>query len=37
MSVHTGPILEGRGSTDYERYVRVPELLTGTTALRSPT
>jgi len=27
MSVHTGPILEGRGSTDYERYVRVPELL----------
>jgi tryptophan 2,3-dioxygenase len=24
---HTGPILEGRGSTDYERYVRVPELL----------
>ena len=27
MSVHTGPILEGRGDTDYERYVRVPELL----------
>ena len=27
MSAHTGPILEGRGSTDYERYVRVPELL----------
>ena len=25
--LHTGPILEGRGSTDYERYVRVPELL----------
>lgn len=24
---HIGPILEGRGSTDYERYVRVPELL----------
>jgi tryptophan 2,3-dioxygenase len=24
---HTGPILEGRGATDYERYVRVPELL----------
>src|SRR5436309_9690679 len=24
---HTGPILEGRGNTDYERYVRVPELL----------
>lgn len=24
---HTGPILEGRGSTDYERYVRVEELL----------
>jgi tryptophan 2,3-dioxygenase len=24
---HTGPILEGRGTTDYERYVRVPELL----------
>jgi tryptophan 2,3-dioxygenase len=23
----TGPILEGRGSTDYERYVRVAELL----------
>jgi tryptophan 2,3-dioxygenase len=23
----TGPILEGRGDTDYERYVRVPELL----------
>ena len=27
MSAHTGPILEGRGHTDYERYVRVPELL----------
>jgi len=27
MSTHTGVILEGRGSTDYERYVRVPELL----------
>ncbi len=27
MSVHTGPILEGRGNSDYERYVRVPELL----------
>ncbi len=27
MSTHTGPILEGRGDTDYERYVRVPELL----------
>ena len=24
---HTGPILEGKGKTDYERYVRVPELL----------
>lgn len=24
---NTGPILEGRGATDYERYVRVPELL----------
>jgi tryptophan 2,3-dioxygenase len=24
---HTGPILEGIGDTDYERYVRVPELL----------
>lgn len=24
---HTGPILEGRGDTDYERYVRLPELL----------
>lgn len=23
----TGPILHGRGDTDYERYVRVPELL----------
>ena len=23
----TGPLLEGRGDTDYERYVRVPELL----------
>lgn len=29
---HTGPILEGKGSTDYERYVRVPELL----ALQKP-
>ena len=27
MSTHTGPILEGRGETDYERYIRVPELL----------
>ncbi|MGZ8798158.1 MAG: tryptophan 2,3-dioxygenase family protein [Thermoanaerobaculia bacterium] len=27
MGTHTGPILEGRGNTDYERYVRVPELL----------
>jgi tryptophan 2,3-dioxygenase len=24
---HTGPILEGKGNSDYERYVRVPELL----------
>ena len=24
---HTGPILEGKGETDYERYVRVAELL----------
>ncbi len=24
---HTGPILEGKGDTDYERYLRVPELL----------
>ena len=24
---HTGPILEGVGDSDYERYVRVPELL----------
>lgn len=24
---HTGPILEGVGDTDYERYLRVPELL----------
>lgn len=24
---HTGPILEGKGKSDYERYVRVPELL----------
>jgi tryptophan 2,3-dioxygenase len=24
---HTGPILQGRGATDYERYIRVPELL----------
>jgi tryptophan 2,3-dioxygenase len=23
----SGPILEGRGDTDYERYIRVPELL----------
>src|SRR5258707_5844077 len=23
----TGPLLAGRGDTDYERYVRVPELL----------
>jgi tryptophan 2,3-dioxygenase len=30
---HTGPILEGRGKTDYERYVRVEELL----ELRKPT
>ncbi len=29
---HTGPILQGRGNTDYERYVRVPELL----ALQKP-
>src|SRR5213083_8469 len=27
MSAHTGPILEGRCATDYERYIRVPELL----------
>jgi tryptophan 2,3-dioxygenase len=27
MAAHTGPILEGIGDTDYERYVRVPELL----------
>src|SRR5213593_1172480 len=27
MGTHTGPILEGRGDSDYERYVRVPELL----------
>lgn len=27
MSAHTGPILDGKGNTDYERYVRVPELL----------
>jgi tryptophan 2,3-dioxygenase len=27
MSAHTGPILEGKGDSDYERYVRVPELL----------
>ncbi len=27
MTAHTGPVLEGRGETDYERYVRVPELL----------
>lgn len=24
---HTGPILEGRGDTDYERYIRTDELL----------
>ena len=30
---HTGPILEGRGKSDYERYVRVEELL----ELRKPT
>jgi tryptophan 2,3-dioxygenase len=24
---HTGPILQGKGNSDYERYVRVPELL----------
>jgi tryptophan 2,3-dioxygenase len=24
---HTGPILQGRGNSDYERYIRVPELL----------
>ena len=27
MSAHTGPVLEGKGNTDYERYVRVEELL----------
>jgi tryptophan 2,3-dioxygenase len=27
LGTHTGPILEGRGDSDYERYVRVPELL----------
>src|SRR5437870_4402704 len=27
MSAHIGPILEGRGDSDYERYIRVPELL----------
>ncbi len=27
MGTHTGPVLEGRGESDYERYVRVPELL----------
>jgi len=27
MSAHTGPILEGKGNSDYERYVRVQELL----------
>lgn len=27
MGTHTGPILEGRGESDYERYVRVSELL----------
>jgi tryptophan 2,3-dioxygenase len=27
LGTHTGPILEGRGETDYERFVRVPELL----------
>src|SRR5438067_13404091 len=25
--MHTGPSLEGKADTDYERYVRVPELL----------
>jgi tryptophan 2,3-dioxygenase len=29
---HTGPILEGRGATDYERYIRTDELL----ALQKP-
>src|SRR3954451_24210999 len=29
---HTGPILAGKGDTDYERYVRVPELI----ALQKP-
>ncbi|HYI10389.1 MAG TPA: tryptophan 2,3-dioxygenase family protein [Thermoanaerobaculia bacterium] len=29
---HIGPILEGKGDSDYERYVRVPELL----ALQKP-
>ncbi|HEY5610553.1 MAG TPA: tryptophan 2,3-dioxygenase family protein, partial [Thermoanaerobaculia bacterium] len=24
---HTGPILEGKGDTDYERYIRTDELL----------
>lgn len=27
MSAHTGPILEGAGNTDYERYIRTVELL----------
>jgi tryptophan 2,3-dioxygenase len=27
LGTHTGPILEGCGDSDYERYVRVPELL----------
>ncbi|HUP49454.1 MAG TPA: tryptophan 2,3-dioxygenase family protein [Thermoanaerobaculia bacterium] len=27
MTAHTGPILDGKGDTDYERYIRVPELL----------
>ena len=31
--MHTGPILEGKGDTDYERYVRVPELLAGSFVL----
>lgn len=30
---HTGPIFEGRGATDYERYIRTEELL----ALQKPT
>ena len=27
MLSHTGPVLEGRGRTDYERYIRTEELL----------